>query len=340
MNLNAIYERLSEINEIKIIGKDFRLGDTECHLAGFYRGGNVLHGVLLTYNETLRDLKEQAEIEAMNSFDLNCEPEQTVRECEKAEIRFIEPSIHIKELICGETTLKSGEAQCTQLSNDIESEIILLSEFIRAGWISERFEYISFDDYYINDITFDGEYEHIPEIAGDIMLSFAPQTIRSVAEIPVLLKIGNEEIRLDLPDGDCIYIRETKLIDMYAETEKLFANERFRQIYSPEEIERERRKFIKDFSPLCPKGKFYAAVEYEAADGISVDIKLKSVLDAPPVPRSSCMAFFLKSDLAPLREGMKVKTAVIDFPLDGDTNTLDAEIFSVFRVEIIKDMVI
>lgn len=87
MNLNAIYERLSEINEIKIIGKDFRLGGTECHLAGLYRSGNVLHGVLLTYNETLRELKEQAEIEAMNSFDLNLEHEQTVRECERAEIR-------------------------------------------------------------------------------------------------------------------------------------------------------------------------------------------------------------------------------------------------------------
>lgn len=67
---------------------------------------------------------------------------------------------------------------------------------------------------------------------------------------------------------------------------------------------------------------------------------LKSVLDAPPVPRSSCMTFFLKSDLAPLHEGMKVKTAVIDFPLDGDINTLDAEIFSVSRVERIKNMVI
>ncbi len=42
MNLNAIYERLSEINEIKIIGKDFWLGDTECHLAGLYRSGKQL----------------------------------------------------------------------------------------------------------------------------------------------------------------------------------------------------------------------------------------------------------------------------------------------------------
>ena len=114
--------------------------------------------------------------------------------------------------------------------------------------------------------------------------------------------------------------------------EKSFENEQFQKYYSPEEIHRQRTDFENNFSKQCPKGKFYAAVEYEAPENISVDIKLKSVLDSPPVPKDSCMAFLLGSDLLPVHDGMKVKAAVVDAPLDGDTEILDAEIFSVYEV--------
>ena len=142
-----------------------------------------------------------------------------------------------------------------------------------------------------------------------------------------------EEKEIDLAEIGKIYIRETKLVDMYAQMEECFESEQFQKHYSHEEIQKQRTDFENNFSKHCPKGKYYAAVEYEAPENISVDIKLKSVLDSPPVPKDSCMGFILGSDLLPVHDGMKVKTAVVDSPLDGDTEIIDAEIFSVYEVK-------
>lgn len=330
MNLTNIIGLLDSINEIRIIGKEFSINGTNCHLVGLYRSFRTLHAVLLSFNEEQRDRREQAEIEEINGFDLDGEP--TVRESERAHIIFDEPVLQIRRITSKNTVLKSGESECSLLSNEIDKNIILLSEFIRAGWRCERFADISFDDYYIHDIVFNGEFDSIPDISKEITLSFGRESKRTLAEIPVALKIGSEEKEIDLDEKGKIYIRETKLVDMYAEMEKSFENEQFQKYYSPEEIHRQRTDFENNFSEQCPKGKFYAAVEYEAPENISVDIKLKSVLDSPPVPKDSCMAFLLGSDLLPVHDGMKVKTAVVDAPLDGDTEILDAEIFSVYEV--------
>ena len=330
MNLTNIIGLLDSINEIRIVGKDFSINGTNYHLVGLYRSFRTLHAVLLSFNEEQRDRREQAEIEEINGFDLD--GEQTVRESERAHIIFDEPVLQIRRITSKNTILKSGESECLLLNNEIDKNIILLSEFIRAGWRCERFADISFDDYYIHDIVFAGEFDYIPDISKEITLSFGRESKRTLAEIPVALKIGSEEKEIDLDEKGKIYIRETKLVDMYAEMEKSFENEQFQKYYSPEEIHIQRTDFENKFSKQCPKGKFYAAVEYEAPENISVDIKLKSVLDSPPVPKDSCMAFLLGSDLLPVHDGMKVKTAVVDAPLDGDTEILDAEIFSVYEV--------
>ena len=330
MNLTNIIECLAGIDEIRIVGKEFSMNGTDFHFVGLYRNRRTLHAVLLSFNEDLRDLREQAEIEEINGFDLNGEP--TVRESERANIIFDEPVLQIRRITSENTVLKSGESEYSLLSNEIDKNIIILSEFIRAGWRCERFADISFDDYYIHDIVFGGEFDSIPDISKKIILSFGRESKRTLAEIPVALKIGSEEKEIDLGEKGKIYIRETKLVDMYAEMEKSFESEQFQKHYSLEEIQRQRSDFENNFSKQCPKGKFYAAVEYEAPENISVDIKLKSVLDSPPVPKDSCMAFMLGSDLLPVHDGMKVKTAVVDAPLDGDTEILDAEIFSIYEV--------
>ena len=330
MNLKNIIGLLDSVNEIRLIGNDFSMGGTDCNFVGLYRNRRTLHAVFLSFNEELRDLREQAEIERINGFDLDIE--QTVRESERAHIIFDEPVLQIRRLTFDDTVLKSGESECSLLGNGIDKNIIILSEFIRAGWRCERFADISFDDYYIHDIIFTGEFDRIPDIQNEITLSFGRESKRTLAEIPVALKIGAEEKEIDLAEIGKIYIRETKLVDMYAQMEECFESEQFQKHYSHEEIQKQRTDFENNFSKQCPKGKFYAAVEYEAPENISVDIKLKSVLDSPPVPKDSCMGFILGSDLLPVHDGMKVKTAVVDAPLDGDTEILDAEIFSVYEV--------
>ena len=66
MNLNNIIGLLDSVNEIRLIGKDFTMGGTDCNFVGLYRNRRTLHAVLLSFNEELRDLREQAEIERIN----------------------------------------------------------------------------------------------------------------------------------------------------------------------------------------------------------------------------------------------------------------------------------
>ncbi len=328
MNIGRIRECLDKITETRVIGKDFSIGGTDFHFVGFYRTESELHAVVLSYNEELFERKEQAEIDALNKFDLDRAYQPTVRESERMELMIHEPVLHIKSLNFAGTVLESRESHMTLLDNGIEESIILLSEFVRTGWKSKRFECISFYNLYLKDIIFTGEFDSIPDISENITLSFALNSVRRLAEIPVLLEIGAEEKEIELPSGDKIYLRETKLMDMYEEMEQFFCSERFRELCPPEEIEKQRKNFIENFSPCCPKGKYFIGVEYEAAENISVDVKPKSVLDAPPVTKEGCMAFIIRSDKAPLREKMKVKTTVIDIPFDGSTKTVDAEIFT------------
>lgn len=340
MNINKIIQSLNRIDEIKIAGRDFEYNGTEYHFVGFYRNRTDLHAVILSYNKELYERKEKARIDALNSFDLDCTYEPTVRESERMNLMFEEPVLHISKMVSEDIELISHESHCTLLENCVEDNIFLISEFVRAGWKSNRFDFTPLDRLYLNDIMFMGEYTSIPVIGTKTILSFGKKSVRSLAEIPLILEIGTTEKEIELLSGDKIFIREIKLLDMYDEMEQLFSSERFRELCSPEEIEKQRANFIENFSPCCPKGKYYIAVEYEAPENISVDIKLKAVLDAPPIAKSSCMAFIIRSDTKPLREKMAVKTAVIDTPFDSNTRFVEAEIFTVSVINNPDDIII
>lgn len=329
MNINLLKEYIDKISEVKVIGKDFSFGGTDFHFVGFYREDASLHAVILSYNEELFEKKEQAKIDAINAYDLDCAYNPSVRESERQQLLFDEPILHITKLVSGNTEFNSHSSECTLLENGIDDNIILLAEFIRAGWECEKFSWIPFDRLYINKVSFTGEYTECPDFSDEITLSFAKTSKRSLAEIPLPIEIGATEKEIELPSGEKIFIRGAKLLDMYDEMEQLFSSERFREMCTPEEIEMQRANFIENFSPCCPRGKYYIAVEYEVPENISLEIKLKSVLDAPPITRGGCMSFIIRSDSAPLHDGMQVKTAVIDTPFDADTKSVEAEIFTV-----------
>lgn len=340
MDINLLKEYINKITEVKIIGKDFSFGGMDFHFLGFFREESNLYAVILSYNEELFEKKEQAKIDAINACSLDCEYNPTVRESERHHLLFNEPILHITQLVSGNTDLNSQSSSRTLLENGIDENVILLTEFIRAGWECEKFFCIPFDRLYINKVAFMGEYNEFPDISEKITLSFAKTSERILAEIPISIEIGANEKKIELPSGEKIFIRKAKLLDMYDEMEQLFSSERFREICTPEEIEKQRTNFIEKFSPCCPKGKYYIAVEYEAYENTSVEIKLKSVLDSPPIEKEGYMAFLIRSDSAPLHDGLSVKTALIDTPFDSDTKSVEAEIFTVSVIKNQSDITI
>ena len=329
MAINLLKEYINKISEIKIIGKDFSFDGTDFHFVGFCKEENHLHAVILSYNEELFDKKEQLKIDILNTCNPDGTYTPTVREAERHNLLFNEPILHITKLASGCTELYSHSSSRTLLENGIDENVILLTEFIRAGWECEKLSHVPFDRLYISRIDFEGEYAGFPEFSEKITLSFANTSERKLVEIPISLEIGSNEKKIELSSDEHIFIREVKLIDMYDEMEQLFNSERFREICTPEEIENQRRSFIENFSLCCPKGKYYVSVEYESYENTSVEIKLKSVLDSPPIEKEGCMSFLMRSGSSPLHDGMTVKTAIIDTPFDADTKSIEAEIFTV-----------
>lgn len=337
MNLNYITECLGKIDEIKIVGKDFSIGKNDYHFVGFYREQKHINALVISYNEDLCELKNQIDEENLT----DCTYVQTFRESERQSIAFDNNFVEIKKITSGSTELYSCEGLATLLDNYIDENQILLFEFIRAGWRNDKFFNIPFQHLYFHKVSFSDEADTIADITGKMTLSFAPSFVRRLEETPITLNIGDNETEIDLTNGKKIFIREIKLIDMYDEMEQLFGSERFRQMCTPEEIETQRRNFINNFSPICPVGKYFIAVTYEIEKNVSIEIKLKEFLDsAPNASDSNCMAFFVSSDLTPVHDGMKIKTAIIDVPFDKNTKSVEAEIFTVTEISDIGDIIL
>lgn len=337
MNLNYIAECLGKIDEIKIIGKDFSIGKTDYHFVGFYREKKHIKALIISYNEDLYELKNQIDEEILT----DCTHVPTFRESERQSISLDDNFVEIEKIASGNTELNSCEGLASLLDNYIDDNQILLFEFIRAGWRNDKFFNIPFQRLYSHKISFSEEADSIADIADKMTLSFAPSFVRRLEETPITLNIGDSETEINLKNGKKIFIREIKLIDMYDEMEQLFGSERFRQMCTPEEIETQRKNFIDSFSPICPVGKYFIAVTYETEKNVSIEIKLKEYLDSVPnASGSNCMAFFVSSDLTPMHDGMKIKTAIIDTPFDESTKSVEAEIFTVTEISNIDDIIL
>lgn len=326
MNIDLIKKAVNEIDEIKIVDKDFFAYGTDYNFAGIYRSGKKLTAVMLSYCEELRDLREQAEIDEINGTA----PEHiTVRESLKYEIKFGKPTLIIKRIVSGETVLLSHNSEAMLTDNNNPQNAVFLSEFIKKGLSSPRLSFVDFDNLYIHKFNIDGEFERIPPLNENLTLSFRQLSNRTVTEKPISLKIGKCNEKIEIGNDKTIFIREVKLLDMYEETKKSISNEKFLSMCSAEEAKKIYSDFVRNFSPLCPKGKFFAAVEYEAPKNISADFRPLSVLDFPPIPKDSCMAFLIGSDSPVINEGMCAKAFLMDTPFDGETTHIDAELFIV-----------
>lgn len=332
MDINFLKKHINKFDKIKITGKDFKFNGTDFHFVGFYLENNSLMAVVLSYNEELFERKEQAKNDLLNAFDLDSKYKPTVRESQRHHLLFNEPPLHITKIISGKTEIHSQSSNRTCLGNDIDENVILVMEFIRAGWNCDKLSHVPFNRLSINKIVFEGIYNEIPEFSEKFTLSFAKTSESVLAEIPVSIEIGENKKEINLPTGESVFIRDAKLLDMYDEMEKFFKSKRFSEMYTSDETEEQQRNFTEKFSLCCPKGKYYIAVEYETGENTSVEIKLKSILDSPPLEKESCMAFLIRSDSSPIHNGMTVKTAVIDVPFDADTKLIEAEIFTVSTI--------
>lgn len=331
MNIISLRQGIESIDEIKVIGKSFEFEDVKYHFMGLVRSGNAVTAVFLAYDEQLRDKREQEEERLLGNYDLDEVQSLTVREEERVDINTAEHYMSVRKILSGETEYSIGSAEGWSPSHQPVYEYApMFFEFIKSGWKADDMEYVSFDYLHIMKCTLMQEYDAIPDFdLNNIRLEVFPEIKRTLTEIPLTLEIGAEPFEIQLEDGETIYFDSVSLVDMREEMSKTFDSDRMKAMLPAEKIAEMKGNFEKEFSKECPAGKYYISAEYECKKETSVRVYLKDVLENPRRIKNSSMAFIMKSDREPKREGLFIKTAIIDEPFDKETKKVEAEIFSV-----------
>lgn len=334
MNIFQLRQALESIDEIKVIGKDFEFENVKYNFMGFVRKAKTVTAILLAYHELLKEKREAEEMRLLEEFDLDEIKTLSVREEERADINTAKHYMSVRKVFSGETEYSIGSSEGFSLSHQSESDSIsLFFEFIKNGWKAENLEWVSFDYLYIIKCDFMQEYQSIPDFdLNNLRLEVFPEIKNSLTEIPIALRIGAEPFEVKLPDGETVYFDIVSLVDMRAEMSKTFDSDRMKAMLPPERIAEMKENFENEFSKVCPSDKYYISAEYECKKETSLRVFLKDVLEKPRASKNSAMAFIMKSDREAKREGLTIKTVIIDEPFDSDTKSVEAEIFSVQRM--------
>lgn len=334
MNIWQLRQAIESIDEIKVIGKDFEFENIKYHFMGLVRKDKTLSAIILAYDAILREKREEEEMRILEGFDLDEEKCFTVREEERRSINNGENYVSVRKLISGGKEYLIGSSEGWSPSHQPVCDYApLFFEFIKNGWNAGDMEYTGFDYLHMGIYSFMQEYGAIPDIdLSDISLEIIPAIKSTLTEIPLTLEIGAEPFEVLLPNGETVYFESVSLADMRAQMNETFDSDRLKQMLSPEQILEMKDNFEKEFSKVCPQGKYYVSAEYECKKETSLSIYKKDLLDKPRRSKDSAMAFIIKSDREPNREGLFIKTAIIDEPFDAETKSVEAEIFSVQKM--------
>ena len=324
MNISQIKEFTESISDINPVGKIFTVGDFEVELVGFYKKGGQLSALLLIYNEILRELIEEyeTEIAAIDSPTV-----MTVREEELRNMRADFEFPHIKEIRVNNECFTIKSSEHSLLDNHIAENSLLLAEFIKNGWLSERFSHVSPHNLFIMTCSPKESSTDIPS-NKIIKLSFAAERKTVPLQIPLTLKINGNAQDFILPCGETVYIRKVQTFDIHEHTRKVFESEKIRSAFSPEELEEKLRNIEKSNAEICPEGKCFLTVEYEAPENISLRIIPKATLDSPRVRSNGAFGVLMSATDEATHKGYTVKCDTISQPFDPDIQSLEAEIFS------------
>lgn len=130
------------------------------------------------------------------------------------------------------------------------------------------------------------------------------------------------------------YINRVYRMDVWKDQEERFAdpdwNKRIRKYMSEEKLEDLKRQTREEMEQECPRGMYYVGIEYECSEDIALQFYSREYLDSiPKVHEGSAtsMIMLLKPDKKTGVHGLKLRGAVIQTPVTGETTELAAELF-------------
>lgn len=339
MNLRYFQKLISraEFDEIKIIGQDIKKENRWYHIIGM----------------TLKDKKA-----ALYVLELSdCSPEEPAFYKEETPRMSLKNNMknernqsffmHISEFQNAGKIYETAGANAGPLKNSDYCEAYLLfMKMSAAGWMvsaESPFYEISWELLTVINIELRDEFEHLPEWTEDmqVLVNSVPESY--ALEMPVLLECGKrQELKFLLEDKKeaICYINKVCLVDIWEEEKKRFSDaaykERMLSHMTENEFEQMKEQFFQVLEEHCPKGKCYVGIEYECTEeDIALKFYDKEYLDKKPEPKegsATALLMRIKPDKEVGVHGLKLRAEVIQKPVERETEAIESELFSYYKM--------
>ena len=347
MNIKYIQKLLSRIDEIKIIGKTTEIDGVVCSIAGIVRYGQKLRLVILEYDEVYRQKVEEMEL----SEPCEVRQPETNRSILKGRgrIEAAQPFRPIKSVFIDEMEFEINVTENRLLSFKDGESVLFLSELLRNGWNPEGIDYQSIDMLFLTSIEFAGDFVEIPEFDDNVKLHFNMNNdnISYLVEQPVILNVNGEYPEKlwfkNKEDSEEHWVQINKVYLMYiwGDMEKSFSSPKLSENMTKEQIDEARRNIERSFIEACPKGMYYPVIEYESEEDISLEFHTKKFLDSEPVHHGNgSIGFIIRPDKPTGVLGTKLKAAIIQEPILGNRDIIEAELFQYHKTVTLEDIIL
>ncbi|MDD4677984.1 MAG: hypothetical protein PHN25_02140 [Tissierellia bacterium] len=347
MNIEYIQKLLSRINEIRIINKTIELDGVVCNIAGLVRYGQKLRLIILEYDEVYSQKVEEMELSEPGEIRQQETNRSMLRG--RGRIEAAQPFRPIKSVFIDEMEFEINVTENRLLNFKDGESVLFLSELLRNGWNPEGVDYQSIDMLFFTSIEFAGDFDEIPEFDENVKLHFImnkdsssylvekPVTLTVNGEYPEKLWFKNKEDSQE----HWVQINRVYLMDIWADMEKSFSNPKILDHMTKEEIEEAKRNIEKSFIDVCPKDMYYPVIEYESEQDISFEFHTKEFLDSKPVHHGNgSIGFIIRPDKPTGILGRKLKAAIIQEPVLGNTDIIEAELFQYYKTVTPKDIIL
>lgn len=353
MNLQELREGIPSIEECLVLGRPFASGSCTGCVIGLTRQGEQAKLYFLQYDDTYGERLEEAELSAMDNPP---KPPATLREElveQEQSQRQTEPRLTVEHLrsveIGGVAYPVSGSSYRAVEGTDWEG-ILLLETFLRAGWRPEGIlTEAPLERCFLLEAEIGRSLPSLGDIstAGPVVLMSARRVESYLVQKPLRLQVGDGRGEAVTFGGDgaehAVYLHRAYLYDPYEAYREMYRQYRARPGLTAEErtaADRAEESLYELLPSVCPEGMLLPVVEYETAEGLSLDIRARSVLDGPPptpsvsqsgggpvVSSASSMLFLAKADQEAGRHGLPLRAAVVEVPVPPGTEEIDAELF-------------
>jgi hypothetical protein len=349
MNIRYLHQLLSRINEITVIGKNAEVDGVLCHVIGVVRYGMQMRLLVLQYDGAF-----QQHVEETGAADLcgNLDMAESNRIVLRGGGKFdsANPFRAVRKVFISESEFEVHSSEHQRLSIQGWEPILILSEFLRHGWQPDGMDFQSIDMLFLASLELNGDYTAIPAFGENPELRFTmgPDSVSYLVEQPITLTVGGEyqgKLRFkDVAAGEehWAQINRVYLSNIWEDMGKIFADSKMQEQMTPEQIAQAKSHLDEQLLEICPKGMCFPIIEYECEEGISLNFYSKAYLDAVRVRRRSCssIGFIVRPDQPTGILGLKLKAAVIQEPVPGDTVCIEAELFQYIHTTTGGDIVL